>query len=197
MRTGPFVLLAGLMLVANPLVEAPISPPPPRLLPVVALRPAVNAKLMGRLAPRLHRDEQARVADAVSSEASRAGYDPFFILAIMRVESQFRHAVSERGARGLMQIRPSTEAWVVGHEADLRGSPLGAGDAALDVRIAVRYVKRLETRFGSRELALIAYNAGPNRLARRVRAGQLPDGWRDYPRAVEREYRRLKLLPAA
>jgi soluble lytic murein transglycosylase-like protein len=79
-----------------------------------------------------------------------------------QVESNFQpNAVSHAGARGLLQVLPSTAQEL---EIDL-DSP----DA--DVLAGARYLRRMLARFDSLELALAAYNAGPTAVAR---AGQAP-----------------------
>jgi soluble lytic murein transglycosylase len=50
-----------------------------------------------------------QLALAISEEAQRAAYDPLLVLALIDVESDFQDsAISNMGARGLMQIRPQT-----------------------------------------------------------------------------------------
>jgi soluble lytic murein transglycosylase-like protein len=150
---------------------------------------ALLAKVAKSLTPKL----RTKLAEAVLTESARAGYDPLFILALVAVESSFRITVSsERGAYGLMQLKPSTFAWISAREPDI-----GADDAAVsedpvtDVRLAVRYLRWLERRFHSRNDALMAYNAGPKRLRDYKRTAQIPRSLREYPKKVMREYRHL------
>jgi soluble lytic murein transglycosylase-like protein len=150
---------------------------------------ALLAKVAKSLTPKL----RSKLAEAVLTESARAGYDPLFILALVAVESSFRITVSsERGAYGLMQLKPSTFAWISAREPDI-----GADDAAVsenpvtDVRLAVRYLRWLERRFRTRNDALMAYNAGPRRLRDYKRTAQIPRSVRAYPRKVMREYRHL------
>jgi soluble lytic murein transglycosylase-like protein len=131
-------------------------------------------------------------------ESNRAGYDPLFILAVVSVESRFRLKVSsERGAYGLIQLKPSTFAWISGREPDIGGDDYEAGqDPVIDVRLAVRYFRWLEKRFKTRDEALMAYNAGPRRIAQYKRPQDIPDKFREYPRRVNREYARFKHIMA-
>jgi hypothetical protein len=47
------------------------------------------------------------VAEVIYEEATRHNYDPKFVLALIATESEFYNwAVSEKGAKGLMQIMP-------------------------------------------------------------------------------------------
>ena len=150
--------------------------------------------LLARVGKSLDSDLRKKLADAVLTESARAGYDPLFVLALVAVESRFRmSASSERGASGLMQLKPSTFAWISAREPDAGGEDSATGeDPVVDVRLAVRYFRWLERRFHSRDEALMAYNAGPRRVRQYKRAGgEFPDRLREYPRRVMKEYRRF------
>ena len=116
----------------------------------------------------------------------------------MSVESGFRLTVSsERGARGLLQLKPSTFEWISAREPDVsHDDPEQGDDPILDVRLSVRYLRWLEQRFHSRDAALMAYNAGPRRYRQYLRRGEIPESLKDYPRRVMREYTRLLRLVA-
>jgi len=52
-------------------------------------------------------EARLRLLERVHYEATRAGLDPQLVLALIQVESNFRkYAVSNAGARGLMQVMP-------------------------------------------------------------------------------------------
>jgi soluble lytic murein transglycosylase-like protein len=161
-----------------------------------AIQPLTQAQMesiLAKVARSLDEPLRVRLADAVLTESTRAGFDPLFVLALVAVESRFRAQVSsERGAAGLMQLKPSTFAWIMGREPDLDGDDAALGDdPVLDVRLAIRYFRWLEHRFHSRDDALMAYNAGPKRLQQYKRAGEVPDSLREYPRRVLKEYQRF------
>jgi len=160
------------------------SPPP-------TLSQQQMEQLLARVARQLEPELRTRLADAVLTESVRAGYDPLFILALVAVESRFRISVSsDRGAYGLMQLKPSTFAWIAGREPDLDDDAAVMEDPVLDVRLAVRYFHWLEHRFHTRNDALMAYNAGPHRL-QQYKKSQIPDSLREYPKRVMREYARF------
>ena len=156
------------------------------------------AAVLARRAPKLDPLLRDRLSDAITSESARAGYDPLFVASLVAVESGFRvRAVSPRGARGLVQLKPSTFAWISAREPDVGGSELMTGeDPIVDVRLAVRYFHWLEKRFKSRDAALYAYNAGPRRAVRYLREGRVPDRIKDYARQVRREHEKLARLAA-
>ena len=150
--------------------------------------------LLARVARSLDPELRSKLAEAVLSESARAGYDPLFILSLVSVESGFRtHVSSERGAYGLMQLRPSTFAWIAGREPDIGEGAAVSEDPVVDVRLAVRYFRWLERRFPRRDEALMAYNAGPTRMRHYKRVG-VPRSVRAYPRKVMREYRRFSKM---
>ncbi|MBC2932329.1 transglycosylase SLT domain-containing protein [Nocardioides sp. zg-1228] len=97
-------------------------------------------------------------ADLFQRAGSTRGVDPALLAAVARHESGFDpRAVSPAGAQGLMQLMPATA----------RG--LGVADPfdpAQAVDGAARLIGDLLTRFGSVELALAAYNAGPGAVMR-------------------------------
>jgi cell wall-associated NlpC family hydrolase len=96
-------------------------------------------------------------ANLFTTAAGRHGVDPALLAAVASKESNFDPgAVSAAGAQGLMQFMPSTA-------AGLGVTPL---DPASAVDGAARYLKDLTGRFGSTELALAAYNAGPGTVSR-------------------------------
>jgi|SRR5436190_3938150 len=159
--------------------------------PETSLSQAQMEALLARVARSLDPKLRTKLAEAVLSESGRAGYDPLFILGLVSVESSFRtHVSSDRGAYGLMQLQPSTFAWIAGREPDIGDGAAVSEDPVIDVRLAVRYFRWLERRFPRREDALMAYNAGPRRLRHYKRVG-IPSSVRAYSRNVMREYQRF------
>ncbi len=200
--------LSASMAVPRTLSEVPLAPPPDSEapdqlsceIPIACPRPQrdgperlVRAHLASRV-PGLPELDRVRLAAAILEEAELAGIDPLLVLAVIEVESRYDpNALSGRGARGLMQLRPST----LRHEvARWRLSGDDPSDPVLNVKAGVRYYARLLRTFGSPDLALMAYNAGPNRIGSYLRSGDLPDRFQAYPRRVHSELRRLRKLLA-
>ena len=131
-----------------------------------------------------------RVARTIVAEAARAGIDPLVVVAMIQVESSFDpRAVSSRGAVGLMQLLDSTLREVTVRSRLPSASPR---DPAVNVQAGVRYFAGLVGAFSDVDLALMAYNAGPNRIRRYLRAGGVPARFRAYPRKVLAEANRLR-----
>lgn len=150
-------------------------------------------RLSAILSERMDLDEAERVrlATAISEEAEEARLDPLFVLAVIEVESGFdAEAVSHRGARGLMQLRPAT----LRSEVERGDLAEDASDPVLNVRAGIRYYRRLLDAFRQdQDLALMAYNAGPQRISRlRREEGGVPEAYRGYVRRVQAELRRLR-----
>ncbi len=144
------------------------------------------ATRMPRQAPLLHR----RLARAILAEAELAGVDPFLVLALIHVESSFDPAaVSRSGAVGLMQLVEPTLRREMERSGLRATNPL---DPVTNVRAGVRYLRRLIDAFGEVDLALMAYNAGPNRIRGHLRRGEIPKRFQVYPRAVNSEVERLR-----
>jgi soluble lytic murein transglycosylase-like protein len=101
---------------------------------------------------------QVRRFESLFVEAGRRwGIDPVVLAAQAQKESGGNvNAVSPAGARGLMQFMPATA-------AAMGVDPL---DPASAVNGAARYMSEMLGQFGSLELALAAYNAGPGAVRR-------------------------------
>jgi soluble lytic murein transglycosylase-like protein len=79
------------------------------------------------------------------------------LTAVARIDSNVRRSARSRaGARGLVQVLPSTA-----HEL-----ALDADHAPSNVLAGARYLRLMLDRFHSTDLALAAYNAGPTAVAR-------------------------------
>ncbi|MBV8060613.1 MAG: lytic transglycosylase domain-containing protein [Alphaproteobacteria bacterium] len=91
--------------------------------------------------------------------------EPAFTHALIRQESMFNaDAASGAGAKGLMQLMPST-AKSVARKMDIRYRPNQLGDPNYNLRLGTRFVQdQIESFDGSYVLALAGYNAGPHRV---------------------------------
>jgi soluble lytic murein transglycosylase-like protein len=193
-------LLAGLALVVSARIVPVLSEPAPiPVAPVVAVAEpashdaALIDAVLAKRAPDLGLTLRHQLGQAIAEEARNTGYDPLLILALIDVESDFEEeAISMKGARGLMQIRPSTLHFLAGKQGLRLSREEVAADPALCVRLGIRYLRNLQDRFGGDlELALMAYNAGPTRIRKAIKDGEL-EAFRRYPRLVRRDFRRFR-----
>jgi soluble lytic murein transglycosylase-like protein len=92
-----------------------------------------------------------------------------------------------------MQLRPSTLEREV-ERSNLEGD---LEDPVVHVRAGIRYYARLLRAFGDHEVALMAYNAGPNRILKYLREGEIPERFQKYPQKVQAELSKLQRTPAA
>lgn len=92
--------------------------------------------------------------------------EPAFVHAIIRQESEFDSSVvSSASARGLMQLMPATARLQARREGmDYSGPAALINDPDYNVTLGARHLGDLVDEFGgSYVLAIVAYNAGPNR----------------------------------
>lgn len=88
------------------------------------------------------------------------GIDTFLVMSVARQESGFNpKARSHANARGLLQLLPGTARRL---ERGRKRPDLY--DTETNIRLGVRYLENMVDKLGSVELALAAYNAGPNRI---------------------------------
>jgi soluble lytic murein transglycosylase-like protein len=138
---------------ASARAEAPVSTP-------TAARPG-EVGTAAELAAKLPANG-ARWATSIDRAARAAGVEPALLAALVRHESNFNpNARSHAGAIGLTQLMPGTAA----------GLNVDPHDPEQNLAGGARFLRSMLDRFGSVELGLAAYNAGPNRVAQ---AGGIP-----------------------
>ncbi|OYT69228.1 MAG: hypothetical protein CFK48_08925, partial [Armatimonadetes bacterium CP1_7O] len=103
----------------------------------------------------------------VAPIAARYNLDTELVLRVIEAESGGDpHAVSPKGAMGLMQLMPDT------------ARALGVSDPfdpVQNIEGGVRYLSHLIQRFGDVRLALAAYNAGPTNVQRYAGVPPFPE----------------------
>jgi soluble lytic murein transglycosylase len=106
--------------------------------------------------------------DIIRQQSEEKQVDASLIAAVIYAESRFRDQTSHAGARGLMQITPTTANEI---ERLSGGTTFRVGDLAdpeINIRYGTFYLGELLRRYEGNEVAaLAAYNAGPTAV----------DGW--------------------
>ena len=145
----------------------------------------------------LSNEQEIRLAKGIQDFSEEYDLDPYLTLAIIRTESFFNpKAVSFAGAEGLMQILPPTGEQLAGElgfhyqENQILFHPL------VNIHMGTRYLSQMLKVFGGNlDLALMAYNRGPNDVALSLEEGrEVPMGyanrvWFHYNRLITRKER--------
>lgn len=122
-------------------------------------------RYISRLRVRFPRAYWAQVL-AVSEET---GLDPYLLLAVARKESTLRPALtSPAGARGLMQLLPSTAQWIAKVDDGVKQEDAQRLEIPLhSLRLGGHYLARLlQGAKGNLVVALASYNAGSGNVAK-------------------------------
>ena len=125
------------------------------------------------------------VKAAIVKHSIEMGVDPAITLSIAKTESGFRHeARSSHGAVGVFQLMPST------------ARRMGLNPYSLDDNIkgGIMYYKSMYKMFGSMELALAAYNAGPGNV-KKYRAVPPFSETRRFVAKITADYKHYKAHP--
>jgi soluble lytic murein transglycosylase len=150
--------------------------------------------------PDLLEKEAWDLAEVILAESSKYKLDPILILAVIDVESKFQFgAVSPAGARGIMQIMPSTGKFLVesvralGKEIKVEQfTPEHLDDPIVNIKLGTYYLHDLRKSFQNVNNALIAYNLGPTEL--RIRMENQIEYHGEYANAVFSAYQKFKKI---
>jgi soluble lytic murein transglycosylase len=124
----------------------------------IALKPTVDDAIKELTLPLRHED-------VIRQQAVEKSLDPALVAAVIYRESKFRDVTSEAGAKGLMQILPSTAQFIArrsgGTEFELRD----LASPQINISYGSWYLRYLLDRYeGNVVAAVAAYNAGHSRV---------------------------------
>ena len=131
--------------------------------------------------------------------------DKYLILAMIKAESNFnKEAVSNKNARGLMQLMPAT-ATEVASIIGIEFSEEDLSNPEINIRIGTKYISMLISKYNNLNLAIAAYNAGTGNVDGWIEKGTLKaDGsnieeipykeTESYVRKIVRDYQIYKEL---
>ena len=102
-----------------------------------------------------------RHEDIIRQQAAEKGVPADLIAAVIYSESRFRDQTSHAGARGLMQITPSTAKVIENLSGGQTFNFQDLSDPDINIRYGTFYLRYLINKFGDNVVAaLAAYNAG-------------------------------------
>lgn len=184
----------------------PIPKSRPQICPATGLlpHPKVPAKFDKLRAKLAKEGADPVVVDNVIHHALEEKADPILALSLVKKESSFNPATeSKKGARGLTQVIPAT-----GDDMGVHDS-CKLFDVTVNLQTGFRYFNGIWKRFVGPEMtaldklparlhekadmAIGAFNAGPNRVARLHRVPDIPET-QDYIKKIRRYYDEMKGL---
>lgn len=148
----------------------------------------------------VNQSTQKKIAMVVDDTSEKFGFDPYLLLAIMSTESTLRPWVhSHQGARGLMQLMPSTgrslvelvkeEPRLIGLKDGEDLPQLTLKDIESNIQLGTLYLTQLMVKYNSLEEAIYAYNLGPTLYEKRkTHGGTIP---RRYYKKIVATYNEL------
>lgn len=142
---------------------------------------------MARPAPELA--PKKTIQDHVFDASKTTGIDPDFLDSVIHYESDYNpHAVSKKGAQGLMQLMPDTAQQL---------GVTNSFDPAQNVKGGAAYLRQLlDLYHGDAQKALAAYNAGTGRVQQYKGVPPYRET-QAYVARIIREYNRKKLAEQA
>jgi soluble lytic murein transglycosylase-like protein len=167
-------------------LSAPTDIPTSLLAPTASVRDSLaSVSVSSGSALRGYTTGNAQVDQYLINSATNNGVDPLLLYSIMHQESSFKsHAISPKGARGLMQLMPFTA---------MRYGVTNIFDPRQNIEGGARYVRFLLDRFdGDINLVLAGYNAGEGAVEKY--GWQIPpySETQEYVRRISRRYAVLR-----
>jgi soluble lytic murein transglycosylase-like protein len=153
-------LLAIVMLAASPTMAADVSLDSKTESKTLVVRADPRTGRLVRVSshpgsarPASTKKRTKDISEMVERSAKAHNVDPLLVDSMIQVESDYNvHAVSNKGAEGLMQLTPGT--------ARMLGVS-NSFDPEQNIEAGVKYLKYLQSVYKDDRLALAAYNAGP------------------------------------
>ena len=149
--------------------------------PCVKIAKATGVKPLKKACPKANAQlpDNVPYSGIINAKCEKYDVDPNLVRSIIKAESNFNpSAVSQKGARGLMQLMPSTAADMGVHKIF---------DPAQNIDGGVKYLHYLLNCFnGDVELSVAAYNCGQGRVIRNGMCVPAIPETRNYVRKVMR-----------
>jgi soluble lytic murein transglycosylase len=111
--------------------------------------------------------------DVIRQQADDKDLDPSLIAGVIYAESRFRDRTSHAGAKGLMQILPSTADYIAQKSGGTEFEQGDLADPQINISYGSWYLRYLLDKYGGNEvLAVAAYNAGEGKVDEWVAGAQ-------------------------
>jgi soluble lytic murein transglycosylase len=141
-------------------------------------------------------DEKLKtIANSVYEESQKYAIDYRLILAVMKIESNFKNeAISRKGARGLLQVKPSLARYIAKDTGMQMEGATSLHEPEKNIQIGVNYLSKLLDMFEDLASALHAYNAGPSKVKKISTFNTVPST--HFTKKVLNEYKQIiEVLP--
>src|SRR3954469_15734643 len=140
-----------------------------RRLVLVAGLAAVIVAVLSLVRPVDHAVEEIKLPlrheDIIRQQAADKGVDAALIAAVIYTESHFRDQTSRAGAKGLMQLMPSTADYIARKSGGTRFERADLATPQINIAYGTWYLRYLLRHYdGNTILALAAYNAGEGKV---------------------------------
>jgi soluble lytic murein transglycosylase len=114
-----------------------------------------------------------RHEDVIRQQAADKDLDAALIAGVIYAESRFRDRTSHAGAKGLMQILPSTADYIAQKSGGTEFEQGDLADPQINIAYGSWYLRYLLEKYGGNEvLAVAAYNAGEGKVDEWVAGAQ-------------------------
>jgi peptidoglycan lytic transglycosylase len=125
---------------------------------VVTMFPQVKQGIQELTLPLQHED-------IIRQQARDKNLDPALLAAMIYQESKFQDRTSSAGAKGLMQILPSTAQFIAHKSGGTAFELRDLGTPQINISYGAWYLRYLTDRYdGNQTLAVAAYNAGEHNV---------------------------------
>jgi len=112
--------------------------------------------------------------DSIRYYAEKNNLDPYFVMAVIKAESNFDPSASSGVAGGLMQITDDTAKWI----ADKIGFELDESDIEnpeINIKMGCYYLNYLSSLYSDRDVILACYNAGMGNVSKWLKDSRYSD----------------------
>jgi len=114
-----------------------------------------------------------RHEDIIRQQAAAKNLDPALLAGVIYAESKFEDRTSEAGARGLMQLTPSTAEYIAHLSGGTAFNINDLSTPQVNISYGAFYLRYLLNRYnGNLALALAAYNGGEGNVDKWLREGR-------------------------